>query len=109
MRKLVLAVAAVCFGLIGCVTEPAHADPVTPVVVVQEVVVPAAPPVEVVEVVPVAPGPRWVWTRGYWSWTGYRYVWVRGRYVVGVPGRVWVPHRYYYRRGVWVHVRGHWC
>lgn len=107
MRKLVLAV-AVCLGLMGCVVEPAHADPVAPVVV-QEVVVPVAPPVEVVEVVPVAPGPRWVWARGYWYWTGYRYVWVRGRYIVGVPGRVWVGPRYYYRRGVWVHVRGHWC
>lgn len=103
MRKLVLAL-AVCLGVMGC-AEPVHAE--TVVVTQYEVVVPSAPPTEIVEVIPVAPGPRYVWTRGYWYWGGARYVWIRGRYIVGVPGRVWV-HPHYVYRGRWVHVRGHW-
>src|SRR5438034_3412584 len=30
----------------------------------------------------VAPGPGYVWTRGYWRWTGADYVWVPGSWVV---------------------------
>lgn len=105
MKKLVLAM-AVCLGVMGCYVEPAHAD--TVVVGQYEVVVPSAPPAEIVEVVPVAPGPTYVWTRGYWYWGGSTYIWVRGRYIVRVPGRVWVHHHYVYRGRTWVHVRGHW-
>jgi len=103
MRKLVLAM-AVCLSVMGCVVEPAHADPVF---VQYEVVVPSAPPVEIVEVVPVAPGPRYIWCRGHWHWTGSHYVWVRGKYIGRVHGRVWV-HPHYVYRGRWIHVRGHW-
>ena len=45
------------------------------------VVVPSAPPQPPVEVIPAAPSPYYVWTPGYWAWSG-RWVWVSGRWVV---------------------------
>ncbi len=72
------------------------------------VVVPGPPPAVPAEVVPVAPGPTYVWTPGYWAWNG-RWVWVGGCYVarprpqaVWVRGR-WAPHGHGY---VWV--GGYW-
>ncbi len=41
----------------------------------REVVVTQAPPPLRVEVQTVSPGPRYVWTRGYWRWTGAGYEW----------------------------------
>jgi hypothetical protein len=67
------------------------------------------PPAAVVETRPIAPGPGYVWTPGYYHWNGNSYVWLNGawahpphhhhRYVAGV----WVHgHRgWYYRNGYW--------
>ena len=60
------------------------------------VVAPAAPPTAQVEVMPVAPGPEYYWTPGYWGWNGAVWVWVGGR---------WAPHPWH--GAVWV--GGHWA
>src|SRR5689334_18057447 len=51
---------------------------------------PVPPPAPMAEVVPVAPGPEYAWTPGFWSWNGVTWVWVRGAWVVRPRvGAVW--------------------
>jgi WXXGXW repeat (2 copies) len=68
------------------------------------------PPAPRVEVIGVAPGPGFVWIRGFYRWNGGAYLWVPGRWerppyarAVWVPGR-WVRHP---RQG-WYWVDGRW-
>lgn len=73
-----------------------------------EVVVQSAPPAPIVETVTVAPSPGFVWIGGIWAWHG-RWVWEAGHWARPVRvGAVWVPHRYEYRGGVHVFIRGGW-
>lgn len=56
----------------------------------------------------VAPGPRYVWTDGYWAWRG-RWHWAPGRWVVPPrPRAVWVPGRWMPRHHGYVWVQGYW-
>jgi hypothetical protein len=77
-------------GLAGCVAEPPVTTTTTttttretvttgPRTVERDVLVTEAPPPVRVETRSVAPGPGYVWTSGYWRWTGARYEWVPGR------------------------------
>jgi hypothetical protein len=66
-----------------------------------------APPPEVVEVRPVAPGVGAVWISGYWQWSSNDYHWVPGRWERH-PRGVWVPGRwdrtdrgYHWVKGRW--------
>jgi hypothetical protein len=105
-------------ALIGCVVEPTPVTTTTTTREVtttgpgaREVVVTQAPPAVRVETQPVSPGPRYVWTPGYWRWTetGTRYHWVSGSWVL--PPRqaaVWVPGHWTPRAGGWVWIAGHW-
>ena len=73
-----------------------------------EVVVKEAPPAPIVEAVTIAPASDYVWVGGAWVWRG-GWVWDRGHW--DRPPRVglaWVPHRYVYRGGAHVFVRGGW-
>ncbi len=70
-----------------------------------------APPRPVVERAIRAPGPRYVWTGGYYRWSGRAYVWAPGRWVYPPrPAAVWVaPHwRYVPARRGYVFVAGFW-
>ena len=65
------------------------------------------PPVPPRAYMGVAPGPRYVWTDGFWAWRG-RWVWVPGRWVVPPRRRAaWVPGywRQHHRGYVWVEGR----
>ena len=93
--------------------EPAQYEYAVPadrvVVVTREVLVTQAPPVVRVEAQTVAPGPGYVYTRGYWRWTGTRYVWVSGSWVTRPrTTAVWVEGTWVRRPGGWVWVSGHW-
>jgi hypothetical protein len=104
----------------GCATEPVVTTTTTEVrqevvrtqgdrVLDREVIVSKTPPEVRVETQPVAPGRQYVWTTGYWRWTGTDYVWVPGSWVL--PPRVaavWVPGKWERRPGGWVWVAGHW-
>lgn len=72
-------------------------------------VAPPPQPAPLVEVVPVAPAPDYIWAPGYWSWNGGVWIWVGGHWHAPVrPGHVWV-HGYWGGHGhhrVWV--GGHW-
>ena len=75
-------------GLAGCVAETpvttttevtretVTTGPVATRPVTREVLVTQAPPPVRVETRTVAPGPSYVWTNGYWQWTGAGYQWV---------------------------------
>ena len=67
------------------------------------------PPVVRVETQTVAPGPGYLWTPGYWRWTGTQYVWVSGSWVSRPrPAAVWVAGHWVHRGRGWVWVPGHW-
>lgn len=111
LLKTTLMVSAVALLTAGCVYRERvvyRQPPPGAVVTGQEVVVTEAPPEPIVETVAVAPGPSFIWIGGAWVWRGH-WVWSHG-YWAHPPrhGTVWVPHRYVYRNGVHVWVRGGW-
>ena len=73
-----------------------------------EVVAESAPPAPLAEVQMASPGVDFVWIPGVWVWEG-RWVWTAGRWERPPhPGAIWVPHRYEYRNGAHVFIRGGW-
>lgn len=75
-----------------------------------QVYVRVGPPPPPHQVVVVRPGPAYVWTPGYQSWSGGRYVWVPGRWRMPPAGyRVWVAGRWVASPRGWYWVSGHWA
>lgn len=112
------------FALVGCADEPVPVTTTTtevtrevtttgpgPVVgpATREVIVTQAPPALRVETQTVSPGPTYVWTKGYWRWTGRGYQWNPGRWVARPRvAAVWVEGHWVQRGGGWIWVAGHW-
>ena len=68
-----------------------------------------APPPLVSEVMVTAPGPDFVWVRGYHRWDGATYVWVPGSWQRPPRQRaVWVDGRWRHHRNGWYWVEGRW-
>jgi WXXGXW repeat (2 copies)/Glycine zipper len=71
-------------------------------------VMPTPPPPMAESVVP-APGPGYLWMRGYWEWNGSGWVWAAGHWVLPpYPQSVWVapgwvqgPRGWYWQQGYW--------
>lgn len=116
MRMSIYALALVSIGLISCSSGP---PPVTTTTTVtrevtttgptDEVLVNTAPPAVRIEAQTVAPGAGYVWTPGYWRWTGTGYVWMSGSWVL--PPRaaaIWMPGHWAHRPRGWVWIPGHW-
>lgn len=77
--------------------------------VATDVYVPQAPPAVRVEAQTVSPGPGYIWTPGYWRWSGGGYVWVSGSWAR--PPRVsavWVRGHWVRRPRGYFWVPGHW-
>jgi WXXGXW repeat (2 copies) len=122
MRIRIWMLAVAPFALIGCADEPPVTTTTTvtrevtttgPAVatapVASDVYVEQTPPVVRVETQTVSPGPGYIWTPGYWRWSGTGYVWVSGAWVR--PPRVtavWVPGHWVHRARGWVYIPGHW-
>ena len=67
------------------------------------------PPPPRVEVIGYAPGPDFVWIRGYWDWEGTDYVWVSGHWDRRPYERaVWVPDHWRSSPRGWYRKEGHW-
>src|SRR5215469_15764834 len=74
-----------------------------------------APPVIPVYAQPAIPGPVYIWTPGYWAWTGEGYEWVNGAWVYPpYAGALWTPGYwgygpagYYWNAGYWGPVVGY--
>jgi WXXGXW repeat (2 copies) len=121
MRIGVYILALAPFFFVGCAAEPTTTVTTTtttqevtttgPVTrpVTREVLVTQTPPPVRIESQTIAPGPRYVWTHGYWRWNGAGYQWVPGSWVVRPnPGSVWVEGHWVRRAGGWVWVAGYW-
>jgi len=116
MRIYICLLAA--FALIGCSSEPPPPVSTTTTVTREvtttgpapdEVLVTQAPPAVRVETQTVSPGGGYVWTPGYWRWSGNGYVWISGSWVR--PPRttaVWVAGHWVHRARGWVWIPGHW-
>jgi len=73
------------------------------------VYVAVAPPPLVVETVPVAPGPNYVWLPGFHRWDGHAYLWVKGHYVIAPrPHAVWITGHWVHHHRGWYWVDGRW-
>ena len=63
---------------------------------------------------PICPGEGYIWTPGYWAWSGDDYYWVPGTWVLAPrPGYLWTPsywawggRGYYFHEGYWGPVVG---
>ena len=121
MRKSFYVSALAPVLLTGCVAEPPTTVTTTtttqevtttgPVTrpVTREVLVTQAPPPVRIESQIVSPGPAYVWTHGYWRWTGAGYEWAPGTWVVRPnPRAMWVEGHWLRRPGGWVWVAGYW-
>ena len=65
-----------------------------------------APPPRVVVAPTLRPG--WVWSAGYWNWTGSAYVWIDGVWLADRPGLAFVPAHWEHFYGGWRFVDGCW-
>jgi hypothetical protein len=120
MKNRVYLIVLAPLVLASCETEPVVTTTTTEVrqevvrtqgdrVVGREVIVSRTPPAVQVETQPTSPGTTYVWTRGYWRWTGTDYVWMPGSYVARPrPAAVWVEGRWVRRPGGWVWMPGQW-
>lgn len=110
--KPIILAAAGALLLSGCVyrERTVYSEPgPNGTVVASDTVVAEPPPPPIVEVQPVMPGPGFVWIGGAWYWGGHRWDWQPGHWAHPPrPGAVWVPHRYVYRNGQHVFIRGGW-
>jgi hypothetical protein len=69
----------------------------------------AAPPAYRVEVVGTAPGPEYIWIRGYHRWDGVAYVWVPGRWERPTHAHaLWVDGEWHHNSHGYYWVEGHW-
>ena len=122
MKSTICTSFAILLALTGCVVE--QPVPVTtttttevrretvttgPGGTTREVVVTRAPPPVRVETQTVAPGPTYVWSQGYWRWTGTDYAWVPGSWIVRPRvNAVYVQGHWTRTSAGWAFVPGQW-
>ena len=66
-----------------------------------------APPAPREEVI-LAPPAGYVWSPGFWNWSGRRHAWVAGRNIRERQGRHWVADHWEQRGLRWRYEPGHW-
>jgi hypothetical protein len=68
-----------------------------------------APPVLPVYAQPIAPGPDYLWTPGYWAYGAAGYYWVPGTWVLAPqPGFLWTPGYWGFAGGAYGWHAGYW-
>src|SRR5262245_8234426 len=68
-----------------------------------------APPALPVYAQPIAPGPSYIWTPGYWAYAPDGYYWVPGTWVLApFPGALWTPGYWGWSNGFYVWNAGYW-
>ena len=71
--------------LLACAAAPAAAlADIAINIGIPEVVIHSQPPPEVIERVPMSPGPGYIWIRGHWAWRHNNWEWLNGH------SRAWV-------------------
>ncbi len=66
------------------------------------------PALPVLAVQPIAPGPGYIWTPGYWAYGPDGYYWVPGTWVLAPVGMLWTPGYWGWGGGVYVWHAGYW-
>ena len=67
------------------------------------------PPAPRYGVIGYAPGPGYVWTDGYWNYTGHGWAWINGRWMRPPRGRhTWMRSEWRHEGGRWRYHEGHW-
>ena len=95
------AAALLALGAIAAIPVPAQAGVFVSVNI--------APPILPVYAQPIIPGPGYLWTPGYWDWSGGGYYWVPGTWVLPpYTGALWTPGYWGWGNGVYVFHRGYW-
>jgi len=112
MKLQVCLLALTPLALSSCViheTIPTRTTTITAPATANEVYVTRTPPPLRVESQTLSPGANYVWTRGYWRWTGSNYIWLPGRWIVRPrPAAVWVEGHWERRSAGWIWIAGHW-
>ncbi|WP_345796550.1 hypothetical protein [Castellaniella sp. MT123] len=68
-----------------------------------------APPALPVYAQPVAPGPGYIWTPGYWAWGPNGYYWVNGTWLMPpTVGMLWTPGWWGWEDGLYYWHAGYW-
>ena len=68
-----------------------------------------APPALPVYTQPPLPAPGYIWTPGYWAWSGVDYYWVPGTWAQAPsPGLLWTPGYWGWNDGAYVFNAGYW-
>ncbi len=102
--------------LVACVVEPERRYPPPPVArvtyvepgVVEIRAMEAPPPLPDYDQPPM-PEDGYLWTPGYWHWSGHDYYWVPGTWVQPPqPGVLWTPAYWGYAGGAYVFHAGYW-
>jgi hypothetical protein len=107
--KYMAVVAGACLLAAGCAVEVGGPRAEVAVATPGVVYVDTAPPAVIAETPPPMPGTGFIWVGGGWLWEGGRWRWEAGRWDRPPrPGMRWVAHRYEYRGGRRVFVRGGW-
>ncbi|HEY6466723.1 MAG TPA: YXWGXW repeat-containing protein [Candidatus Acidoferrales bacterium] len=66
------------------------------------------PALPVLAVQPIAPGPGYIWTPGYWAYGPDGYYWVPGTWVLAPVGMLWTPGYWGWGGGAYVWHAGYW-
>ena len=66
-----------------------------------------APPRAREEVIMASPA-GYIWSPGFWHWTGHKHVWVAGRNIPGRNDHRWVADHWEQRGSRWRYEPGHW-
>ena len=66
----------------------------------------APPPPRLVVAPALRPG--WIWSAGYWNWTGSAYVWIDGAWLAERAGLTFIPAHWVHSHGGWQFVGGSW-
>jgi hypothetical protein len=72
-----------------------------------DTVVTIGPPQMITEVTP-APQVGFVWTAGFWGWSGHRHIWYPGHWQHERPGYIWIGNQWSRRGSGWHFEGGHW-
>ena len=100
-RRLCRVLALSVVSLVLAVSTPSTAAVVVSVAI--------APPPLPVYAQPVAPGPGYIWTPGYWAYGPGGYYWVPGTWVLApFIGALWTPGYWGWGNGVYLWHPGYW-
>jgi hypothetical protein len=102
------AIRFVAFGLLLLIVPAALSTPSSAEVGIG-ISVRVGPPALPVYEQPICPGPGYLWTPGYWSWSDDDgYYWVPGTWVVAPVGMLWTPGYWGWHDGLYAWHAGYW-